>query len=56
MYSFPNKELSKRKSRSQLPSLPPRISPQPQLLKASPSFMHNKFIYATLLHLMIVGL
>jgi hypothetical protein len=53
--SFPSKELSKRKSRSQLLSLPPRIFPQPHLLKASPGFMHNQFIYATLLHLMIVG-
>jgi hypothetical protein len=40
----------------QLPSLPQRMSPQPQHLKASPSFMHNQFIYATLLHLMFVGL
>jgi hypothetical protein len=45
-----------RKTRSQLPSLPQKISPQPQLLKASPGFMHNQFIYATLLHLMFVGL
>jgi hypothetical protein len=30
--------------------------PQPQQLKASLGFMHNQFIYATLLHLMFVGL
>jgi hypothetical protein len=30
------------------PSLPSRISPQPQQLKASPGFMHNQFIYMLL--------
>jgi hypothetical protein len=28
----------------------------PQYFKASPGFIHNQFIYATLLHLMFVGL
>jgi hypothetical protein len=32
------------------------MSPQPQHLKANPGFMHNQFIYATLLHLMFLGL
>jgi hypothetical protein len=42
----------------QEPALEPtqRVSPHPQHLKASPGFMHNQFIYATLLHLMFVGL
>jgi hypothetical protein len=30
--------------------------PATQHLKASPGFMHNQFIHATLLHLMFVGL
>jgi hypothetical protein len=46
--------LLRRESRSQHQSLPLRIS-LPQLLKASPSFMHT-VIYAILLHLMFVGL
>jgi hypothetical protein len=34
-----------RKTRSKLPRLPSRIFPHPQLLKASPGFMHNQVIY-----------
>jgi hypothetical protein len=37
-----------------------RVSPNKHYLsvkfQASPSFMHNRYIYAILLHLMIVGL
>jgi hypothetical protein len=34
-----------QKSRSLLSNLPPRISQQHQHLKASPGFMHNRYIY-----------
>jgi hypothetical protein len=38
------------------PEPAPEDLPAAQHLKASPGFMHNQFIYATLLHLMFVGL
>jgi hypothetical protein len=47
---IPEQGNVQEKTRSQLPRLPLRISPQPRFLCIT------VFVYATLLHLMLVGL
>jgi hypothetical protein len=39
---IPEQEVAHEEVQEPTPSLPPRISLQPQLLKANPDFMHNR--------------
>jgi hypothetical protein len=52
----PEQGVDHEEEQKQAPGLPLRISLQPQHLKASPNLCITVFIYATLLHLMFVGL
>jgi hypothetical protein len=57
---IPEQGVVHDKDQEQAPDTAIEDLPAAQLLKASPGFMHNQaiyiYIYATLLHLMFVGL